>query len=367
MNRFHPLFVILALWALSAAGCKESEQPSKPATPSTPAAPSTPDKPGSPSTPPAPTGQLPAVPLGLDPVAIPADNPMTEAKVELGKMLYFDKRLSKENDISCATCHDPSMAWAEKTTTSKGIRGQMGDRNAPTVVNAAYMRVQFWDGRAASLEQQAVGPIQNPIEMGNTLEACVDCLNKIPEYKKLFKDVFGTEINKEGVAKAIAAFERTILSGNSPYDKATKGNDKAALTDAQKRGMDLFMDKGQCSTCHSPPMFSNSGYYNAGAGKSKDEGRKKVTSKDGDLGKFRVPGLREAANTAPYFHDGGVATLEEAVKLMATGGVDNPNLSSTFKGIRDAKLTEADIKDLVEFVKALSGDYPKMQPPKLPG
>lgn len=353
MNRLHvSLLATFALWVLLAVGCKESEQPSKPATP---AAPST------------PAGQLPAVPLGLDPVSIPADNPMTEAKVELGKMLYFDKRLSKENDIACATCHDPTMAWAEKTATSKGIHGQLGDRNAPTIINAAYLRVQFWDGRAATLEEQALGPIENPIEMGNSMQACLDCLNKIPEYRKLFKEVFGTEISKEGVAKAIAAFERTILSGNSPYDKATKGNNKDAMTDAQNRGMDLFMDKGQCSTCHNPPTFSNSGYYNAGAGKSQDEGRKKVTGKDADLGKFRVPGLREVANTAPYFHDGSVATLEEAVKLMATGGVDSPNLSSTFKGIRDAKLTEQDIQDLVEFMKALSGEYPKTQAPKLPG
>ena len=337
--------VILGL--ILAHGCKESEKP--PAAPAKPA-----------------TAAMPTVPLGLPLVPVPVDNPMTAEKIELGKMLYFDKRLSKNNDIACATCHDPTLAWTEHEATSKGMHGQRGDRNSPTVINAAYMPVQFWDGRAASLEEQALGPIQNPIEMGNTMDACLDTLSKISEYQKRFKAVFGSEkLTDKGVAQAIAAFERTVLSGNSPYDKFKAGQQNA-LTEAQKRGMDIFMDKGQCSTCHSPPTFSNGNYYNAGVGGNKDPGRKKVTKRDTDAGKFRVPALREVANTHPYFHDGSAAKLEDAVKPMASGGIDNPNLSSMLKSVRDAKLTDQDVKDLVVFLGALSGEFPKTEPPALP-
>jgi cytochrome c peroxidase len=313
-----------------------------------------------------PAVAIPSVPLGLPPVPVPADNPMTAGKVELGKMLYFDKRLSKNKDIACATCHDPTLAWTEHEATSLGIHGQRGDRNSPTVINAAYMPAQFWDGRAASLEEQALGPIQNPIEMGNTMDACLGTLNKIPAYQKRFKAVFGSDkLTDKGMAQAIAAFERTVLSGNSPYDQF-KVSQQNALTDGQKRGMDIFLDKGQCSTCHSPPLFSNGNYYNAGVGGDKDAGRKKVTKRDADVGKFRVPPLREVANTYPYFHDGSAARLEDAVKLMASGGIDNPNLSSVLKSVRDAKLTDQDVKDLVEFLGALSGECPKIEPPALP-
>jgi cytochrome c peroxidase len=202
--------------------------------------------------------------------------------------------------------------------------------------------------------------------MGNTMEACLGTLSKIPEYQKRFKAVFGSDkLTEKHVAMAIAAFERTVLSGNSPYDKF-KAGDQKALAEAQKRGMDVFMDRGQCSTCHTPPTFSNGNYYNAGVGGAKDPGRKKVTNRDADAGKFRTPALREAANTHPYFHDGSVSKLEEAVKLMASGGIDNPNLSSMLKSVRDAKLTEQDTKDLVAFLGALSGEFPVMEPPVLP-
>ncbi len=306
------------------------------------------------------------VPKGLPPVPVPDDNPMTAAKVELGKLLYFDKRLSKDESISCATCHDPQMAWAEHKPTSVGIHKQAGDRNAPTVINSAYLSSQFWDGRAASLEEQALGPIENPIEMGMKMELAIDRLEKDPDYQKRFKEVFGTEVNKDGIAKAIAAFERTVLSGNSPYDKYQAG-DKKALNEAQQRGMDAFMNKGQCSTCHTPPIFTNNRFYNAGIGTDKDDidkGRAKETGKDRDLGAFRVPHLREVANTHPYFHDGSVEKLEDAVKIMAQGGIDNPNLSIILKSVRFAELTEQDIKDITAFLGALSGEYPKTKPPK---
>ena len=285
---------------------------------------------------------------------------MTPEKVALGKMLYFDTRLSKDGTISCATCHDPEMAWAERRPTSEGVGHQVGERNSPTVLNSAYAKAQFWDGRAATLEEQALGPIENPIEMGQKMAVLVTNLEDIPEYKESFKKVFGTGVTKQGIAKAIAAFERTVLTGNSPYDQYQAGK-KDAMTEAQIRGMELFEEVG-CATCHTPPLFSNYRYYNAGVGMDKenpDEGRKIVTGKDRDLGKFRTPPLREVAGTAPYFHDGSAETLEDAVALMAQGGKDNPNLSAMLKALREQDISDEDQKDLVEFLKALSGDYPR--------
>lgn len=308
--------------------------------------------------------QLPKVPLGLPPVPVPDDNPMTAAKVELGKLLYFDKRLSKDGTISCATCHDPQMAWTEHRATSEGIGGKIGERNSPTVINAAYNPEQFWDGRAKSLEEQALGPVANPIEMGHTVEAMVQDLSKISDYEGRFQEVFGTGVTADGVAKAIAAFERTILSGNSPFDKFQAG-DEAALTDVQKEGWQLFEDAG-CVTCHSPPLFTNGRYYNAGIGMDKEEpdvGRMAVTEKEADKGKFRVPTLRDIENTYPYFHDGSSETLEDAVALMAAGGKDNPNLSAMLKAVREAELSDEDQAKIVEFLKALSGEYPIIEPP----
>lgn len=303
------------------------------------------------------------VPAGLPPVPVPKDNPMTAEKVELGKLLYFDTRLSKDGTVSCATCHDPKMAWAEHTPTSKGIKGQFGGRNAPTVINAAYATAQFWDGRAPSLEAQAVGPVGNPIEMGHSMPDLIKQLAGVAEYKERFQKVFGTEPNEEGLGKAIAAFERTVLSGNSPYDKFKKG-DKAAMNESAQRGMKLFEDAG-CANCHAAPLLSTYDYENAGVGKP-ENGRMDVTKKEEDKGKFRIPALRNVADTAPYFHDGSAKTLEEAVALMAAGGKDNPNLSEMLKDVRNAKIDAQGQKDLVEFLKALSGEYPVTEPPKLP-
>lgn len=307
------------------------------------------------------------VPLGLPEVPIPEDNPMTSEKVELGKLLYFDPRMSKDGTVSCATCHEPTMAWAEDTPTSTGIKDQLGRRNSPTVINSAYAPELFWDGRAASLEEQALGPVQDPLEMGNTLENLVETMRGIPEYVERFEKVFGTEPTAEGFAKAVAAFERTVLSGDSPYDRYMAG-DETAMTEAQVRGMELFQNVG-CADCHMPPVFSDFSYYNAGVGMDKDEpdeGRKEVTGFDFDMGAFRVPALRNVAETAPYFHDGSVSTLEEAVALMAAGGKDNPHRSSMFDYVRDAEITPEQQEDLVAFLKALSGEYPIVEPPQLP-
>jgi len=307
------------------------------------------------------------VPLGLPPLPVPKDNPMTPEKIELGKLLYFDGRLSKDGTISCATCHDPTKGWAEHTPTSTGIGGQLGGRNSPTVINAAYATSQFWDGRMETLEQQALGPIENPIEMGHKLPDLVKELNAIAAYKERFQEVFAADVTSEGIAKAIAAFERTVLSGDSAYDKL-KAGDANALTDIQKRGMQLF-ESASCDTCHAPTLFSNYKFYNAGVGMDKekpDEGRKDFTKKERDLGKFRVPALRDVAHTAPYFHDGSVSTLEEAVALMAQGGAENPNLSGMLKAVAGEGLTVDDQKAIVEFLNGLSGKPPVVEPPKLP-
>jgi cytochrome c peroxidase len=354
---------VIALVALG-AGCQKSDESAKPAA----GAEKSSAKTAKPAAKAAGTPMEVKTPVGMPPVPIPKDNPMTVEKVALGKMLYFDKRLSKDQTVSCATCHDPKMGWAEHRPTSKGIKDQIGGRNAPTVINSAYMTSQFWDGRAKTLEEQAVGPIENPIEMGHDLASvCQDC-QKVPQYADSFKKVFGTGVTKEGIAKAIAAFERTVVSGNSAYDKF-KAGDKKARSEAQQRGMALFMGKGACSTCHAPPIFSNGQFYNAGVScdkKKPDEGLKDVTKKAEDMGKFRVPHLRDIADTKPYFHDGSAAELKDAVAMMAAGGKDNPNLSPMMKMVRTAKLTDKDKADLVEFLKALSGDYPKLAPPKLP-
>ena len=307
------------------------------------------------------------VSLGLPPVPVPEDNPMTDEKIELGKLLYFDKRLSKDGKIACAPCHDPKMAWTEHEPTSTGIGDQVGGANSPTVINAAYATAQFWDGRMATLEEQALGPIENPIEMGHKLDDLVPQLNEIAGYKERFQKVFGTDVTADGIAKAIATFERTVLSGNSPYDKSEAG-DENALNEAQKKGMELFDDAG-CSSCHAPPMFSNYKYYNAGVGMAKeppDAGRKGVTGEDKDLGKFRVPSLREVANTGPYFHDGSCDSLGKAVAMMAGGGMDNPNLSTLLKGIGAKGISAEDQASIVEFLKALSGEYPIIEPPEMP-
>ena len=308
-----------------------------------------------------------SVPLGLDPVPVPEDNPMTAAKVALGKQLFFDPRLSLDRTISCASCHDPKKGWSNEAQFATGIRGQTGGRNAPTVLNAAYFPLQFWDGRAKDLEGQALGPIANPIEMGHTLNACVECLNGVEGYRKQFRAVFGTDATEETVAKAIAAFERTVLSGDSPYDRYVAG-DKQALSPAASRGRELFFGKAHCSACHSGPNFSDAAFHNIGVGmnrKEPDEGRKVISKLDGDRGAFKTPTCRDVARTAPYMHDGSLKTLEEVVEHYNKGGVANAHLDEE---IFPLDLTAEDKADLVTFLKQglASSKYPDVAPPKLP-
>jgi cytochrome c peroxidase len=304
-------------------------------------------------------GSLPKMP-------IPADNQQTDAKVELGTMLYFDPRLSKGNTISCASCHNPETGWADARQFSIGAGGKQGGRQAPTVLNIGYQPFQFWDGRAESLEEQVLGSIQNPIEMAETLPNVVKKLRAVPEYKKRFKEVFGTEVSAEGIARAIAAFERTVVSANSAYDKYLTG-DKAALSDAAVRGLDLFTGKGGCEGCHNGPNFTDNRFRNIGVPQvgplKEDVGRYAVTKQDLDRMAFKNPTLRSVALTAPYMHDGAYKTLEDVIEFYDKGGEEVPGKD---RAMVPLNLTDQEKKDLVEFLKALTGESLKIGVPKLP-
>ena len=304
----------------------------------------------------------PKPPLGLPVVQWPEDNPYSAAKVELGKLLYFDKRLSSDGSVSCASCHSTEKAFTDGEPSSTGIGGQKGGRSAPTVINRAYSTQQFWDGRAASLEEQAKGPIANPIEMTSEKNAdaahaaVVKRLRGVPGYVQRFEKVFGTkEFTIDDVAKAVATFERTVYSGNAPYDRYNAG-EKKAMTAAQIRGMDVFFNKAACDSCHLGFNFTDGSYVNIGIGMDKpkpDLGRFLVTGKDEDKGAFKTPTLREVEHHSPYMHDGSLKTLEEVVEHYNKGGIKNPHLDQRMKPL---KLSKEGKSDLVAFLKALSGE-----------
>lgn len=302
-------------------------------------------------------------PAGLPPVVHPKDNPPTDEKIALGKLLYFDKRLSVDETISCASCHDPKKGWSNGEPVATGVGGKKGGRSAPTVLNTAYYTMQFWDGRAATLEVQALGPIANPIEMNMEIDKVVERLNGIPGYKEQFQKVFGTDVTDVGIAKAIAAFERTVLSGDAPYDRF-KAGDKTALSEAAQRGMKLFFGKANCSACHSGPSFTDSAFHNIGYD-SEDPGRFAISKIVGDTGAMKTPTLRDIARHAPYMHNGGLKTLEEVVAHYNKGGNNNPQQDEE---IFPLKLTEAEQADLVTFLKEglASSAYPDVEPPELP-
>lgn len=332
------------------------------------------------------------VPKGLQPLTtyVPPSNPLTRAKVELGKQLYFDPRVSLNGTVSCATCHNPEKGWADGMATSIGIDGQVGGRSAPTVLNTAYGRSMFWDGRAPSLEGQAQGPIQNPIEMGKqSYKQIIERLRTISSYREQFQKVFGTDVTLDGFAKAVAAFERaTALSGNSAYDKYNVGGDLKALTDSQKRGMVLFglrlspdddfkanvvLKKADCTSCHVGFNFTDEQFHNLGIGwdekqgKYADLGRFVIDSigakNPASYGAFKTPTVRDAENTAPYMHDGSLATLEQVVEHYNKGGNPNPALD---KDIKKLNLTDQEKADVVAFMKALTGERIKLTLPTLP-
>jgi cytochrome c peroxidase len=299
-------------------------------------------------------------------VPMPSTNLNYKAKIELGKQLYFDGRLSKNNSVSCAFCHTPGSGFADPRQTSIGVDGKVGGRQAPTVYNTAFNHLQFWDGRARSLEEQAIGPIQNPVEMAETHENVVKKLGKIKGYREQFRAVFGTEVNLQGIAEAIAAYERTILSTNSAFDKYVLG-DKTAMDEAAVRGMALFKGKARCILCHNGPNFTDGKFHNLGVPQvgpmKEDLGRYYVTRLEKDKGAFKTPTLRSITETAPYMHDGAFKTLEEVIDFLDKGGGPNPNLSPLIKPLG---LTAEEKADLVAFLKALTGEPIKFEMPKLP-
>lgn len=310
-------------------------------------------------------------PLGLSPdgAVIPPDNPMTLQKVKLGRKLFFEKSLSLDGSISCATCHIPDKGFSSPERFSAGVGGKRGNRHAPTIINRLYSAAQFWDGRASSLEDQALGPVQNPVEMGMPdMRLVVETLQKDPSYALEFKSAFPPDgaITADRVAKAIACFERTIVSGNSPFDRFIAG-DKTALSEAAQRGWKLFKDenKGDCETCHVGANFTDENYNNLGIGMKAarpDLGRYVISRLEGHQGAFKTPTLRDVSRRGPYMHDGSQGTLEEVVEFYSRGGHANRYLSPKVKVLR---LSPQEQRDLVEFLKALEGEvtwYGKGEP-----
>jgi cytochrome c peroxidase len=276
------------------------------------------------------------LPLGLEAEKfyVPADNPMTRDKVELGRALFFDDRLSRDDTVSCSTCHSPENTFTDNLPSSMGIDMQEGDRSAPTIINRAFSREQFWDGRAESLEEQAKEPLINPVEMGMpSHDAVVEKVGSIKGYREWFRSVFGRDVNIDDLARAIASFERTVVSGDSRMDRFNSG-DRALFTEAEKRGFELFQGKARCIQCHNGFNFTDEKYHNIGVGWDTgriDLGRYMVTGKMEHIGAFKTPTLRDIAATEPYMHDGSIKTLEEVIIFYDEGGFGNPFLDIEMK------------------------------------
>ena len=307
-------------------------------------------------------------PLGLPAVPIPPDNRPTAQTIALGRHLFYDQRLSQNNTLSCANCHNPKFDFTDGLSLSKGVGGEVGIRNAPTLLNVAYQPFQFWDGRALNLEEQAASPIANPVEMNQSHDVSVSKLKHDPALREMFKSSFGSDsITLPRIEKALASFERTLLTGNSAFDRYQYGGDKNALTPQQVRGLAVFINpvKGNCAACHTLnpqyALFTDGKFHNLGQGVAddgtsfKDPGRYHQTGVDTDRGAFKTPTLRNVARTAPYMHDGSLKTLRAVVDFYAGGGNSNPYLDTEIKSIH---LTGQDRADLVEFLNSLTGDMP---------
>ncbi len=343
-------------------------------------------------------GSLPAAPLGLPPVPIPENNPQTPAKIALGDKLFHDARFSADGKVSCSTCHSQAKGFTDNLPVSKGFNDLTGTRNAPTVINAAYMKTLFWDGREPDLESQSKQPPVNPVEGGlPDHRPLLAVIRKDADYVKAFKNVFGTgsdAITMDHVAMAIASFERTVVAGDSPFDRYYYGNDKKAMTAAQIRGLDVFVNKGRCVSCHTieqtQALFTDNRFHNIGIGFKKirgkeaetaeqflqgkrrgadvditvltehtmsELGRFAVTENITEVGAFKTSTLRNIDKTAPYMHDGSLETLEDVVDFYNNGGrvkEDDPLSGFLSGGIRPLDLSKREKKDLVEFMEALT-------------
>jgi cytochrome c peroxidase len=316
-------------------------------------------------------------PLGLPPVPIPEDNPPTAETIALGRKLFFDPILSVDGTIACASCHDPKHGFADPKPVSTGVYGRKGKRNAMSILNAAYNHNQFWDGRARTLEEQAAGPVPNDLEFAHSLPGVERKLAARPDYVDLFAKAFGPgRITFEKVAKSIASYERTLVSGNSPFDRYFYGGDKTAMNDSAIRGLALYLNPSlraaNCVSCHridadyatfTEPRFHNTGVaVDPLSGEILDLGRYLITREERLRGAFKTPTLRNIALTAPYMHNGSMKTLEEVVEFYFKGGRANPFLSADVPrpGVTDIPRDQQPqaIKDLVEFMKALTGEIP---------
>lgn len=296
-------------------------------------------------------------------VPVPPNNPMTPARVDLGKALFFDPRLSGSNWISCSTCHNPALAWSDGLPTAIGNGMKVLERSTPTILNTAYQKFQFWDGRAKTLEEQALGPIQAEIEMGANLEEVLKKLAAIRGYVDMFEYAYpGEGINKDTLAKALASFERSVVSGDSPFDRWIHGDERAVSASA-KRGFALFEDKARCSMCHQGFNFSDNGFHNIGLKGNKDVGRFAKVPVKVLKGAFKTPTLRDVALTSPYMHNGAYSSLEQVVEHYNRGGEEKESLDPNMQPLN---LSEQEKLDLVAFLKTLTGAQAAIAVPQLP-
>jgi cytochrome c peroxidase len=293
-------------------------------------------------------------PRGLDEYfPVPTDNELTDAKINLGRRLFVERRLSADESISCSTCHDPNRAFSSNQPIAIGVHGRQGRRNAPALINRGYGSAFFWDGRATSLEVQVLGPIENPDELGLGLDEAVRRLAADLQYVEAFRRAFDRDINRADLARALASYIRSIRSGDAPFDRFMDGQRDALTPDAQ-RGLEIFRGRGNCTVCHTGPNFTDEKFHNTGVAWNGttllDRGRGTVTGLDRDLGAFKTPTLREVARTSPYMHDGSLARLEDVIAFYDAGGRPNQHLDPE---IRPLRLNAAEKQALAAFLLTL--------------
>jgi cytochrome c peroxidase len=329
----------------------------------TPAPEETPEATAEPT--PEASSEIPTPPVAFGVVPVPADNPATPEKVALGRQLYYDSRLSADDSRSCYSCHVCENGLTDGKPLAEGALGKKLPRSSPSLWNIAYHTEFYWDGRSPTMEKQALAAWTGA-NMGANAEETAAKINAIEGYRTQFQQVFGSDATPDNIVQAITSYERTYLfCSDTPYDRWQAG-DQGAVSDAAKRGAELFVAKAGCGNCHSGSLFTDLKYHNVGIGLDKPEpdlGRFKVTNADADRGAFKTPSLRDISKSAPYFHDGSVATLKEAVDLMVSGGIDNPNLDRV--NLKNTNLTEEEKADLISFLEALECPCP-LEAPSLP-